>query len=264
MYFMDAIRVLIRRWYVVVAGLLVMCVAAGAAILLVPTNYQASGEMLFLLPAAASGKTTPTNPYLNVQPGLTLAATLVAGTLSTKDTARDMVAHGYRAKYSVSVVPGTGPLIGITTEDTDPAAALATRNELTRRIEAELLRLQNNESVPLQQVMVARPYSVTSQAEVLSGSKIRVLAVIAALGIILTTIIAFGVDRSRLQTSRSVARTQGIDDRVDDGSPPVPAEAEADTPDTSQAPAASSGTRGAAGGRRGLIGVPAPTPHRPT
>ena len=50
---------------------------------------------MLLLPADATGAATPTNPFLNLQPGLTITASLIAGAVSTKETQRDMVATGF-------------------------------------------------------------------------------------------------------------------------------------------------------------------------
>ena len=41
MYFQDAIKVLVRRWYIVLAGALVTIGVAVGALFLVPTEYQA-------------------------------------------------------------------------------------------------------------------------------------------------------------------------------------------------------------------------------
>src|SRR5690349_6583567 len=102
MYFKDFIAVLLRRWRVVLVGAIVTMLAGIGAIFVVPTNYQATGQMLLLLPPQAAG-TTPINPYLNLDPGLTVAASLIAATVSSDATQKEMEAAGFRSKYSIAL-----------------------------------------------------------------------------------------------------------------------------------------------------------------
>jgi hypothetical protein len=194
-YFSDAVRVLLRRWRIVLLGALLMAGAGAAALVLVPTNQQASGQVLLLPPSEPVLEGSRVNPYLNLPSGLTFTASLLAGAVSTPDAQREMKAAGFASGYSVSVVPGTGPLLVITVKDTDQRAALATRDELIRRIEDELAVIQAKEDVPDGQIIVARRFGVSAQAEVIAGARIRAVAVILALGVVLTAVATFSVDR---------------------------------------------------------------------
>ena len=55
MYLVDALNVMVRRWYVVLAGVVFLAAGAALVIKFVPTTYQASGQMVLLLPPGASG-----------------------------------------------------------------------------------------------------------------------------------------------------------------------------------------------------------------
>ena len=169
--------------------------AAVGVIGVVPTEYQATGQLILLLPADATGPTTPTNPYLNLPSELTTTASLLAGTLMTKDSERDLVAQGFKSEYDVAVVLGAGPLLIVTTRDTDQEQALATRDEVMGRLESELERIQAEVNVPERQLISASPSSVGSVAEALPGSKIRALAVVGGVGVTLILLIAFLRDR---------------------------------------------------------------------
>lgn len=205
MYFSDAVKVLVRRWVVLVIGLGLTALIGGVAITLVSTNHQASGEVLLLPPSEPVPDGGRFNPYLNLPSGVTFTASLVAGTVTSRDSQRDMSDNGFKSAYSVAVVPGSGPLILITVEDTDPAVALATRDELIRRIGAELARIQEVEDVPTDQLIVARNFGVSAKAEVLAGSRIRALAMVVALGTVLTAIAVFAVERRAAATARGAA-----------------------------------------------------------
>jgi capsular polysaccharide biosynthesis protein len=192
---MDALNLLMRRRLPILIGVVCILGASLAALKIVPTNYEASGQVLLLPPAEPVLEGSRVNPYLNLPQGLVFTAGLLASTVSTPDAQREMAADGFSTGYSVSVAPGTGPLIVITVENTDPAAALATRNELITRLNEELDAIQVKEAVPDTQIIVARQFSVSARAEVLAGSKIKAIAVILALGIVLTAIAVFAIDR---------------------------------------------------------------------
>jgi capsular polysaccharide biosynthesis protein len=220
LYFSDAIAVVVRRWYVVVVAAVVMIAGAAVVIAVVPTEYQASGQVLLLPPAESAVGADRINPYLNLPNGVTFTATLLASGAMQRSVARDLVEGGFESAYSVSVVPGTGPLIVISVKDTDGAAALALRDELIVRIESELTRIQQEESVPDSQQIVARRFNSSSVAEVLAGSKIRALGALLALGTVTTAVVLFGFDRWR--TRRRGRRTRPPDTNSLDEQGPDP------------------------------------------
>jgi hypothetical protein len=205
-YFLDALSVLMRRWYVVLLGTILVATASVAAMSWVPTSYQASGQVLLILPSEASGADTPTNPYLNLQDGMTTTASLVAGTLATRDTARDLARNGFRSEYAIALQPDTGPLLVITATDTDPQAALATRDEVIRQVDVRLDRMQSNLGIPDRLLISGMPTAVGERAEVLPGSKVRALAAIVAGGMTLTLLLTFAFDRLRGQRRRESSK----------------------------------------------------------
>ena len=211
MYMIDALSVLARRWYVVLAGVAVLAGGAAAVVAYVPTSYQSSGQMLFLLPPGASGTEKPVNPYLNLQDGLTTAASLVSGAASTKDVEMEMKEQGFDAEYAVAVVPGTGPLITITAKDSNAALATSTRDAMMAWIDVELQRIQEEVDVPQAQYISATRSSVSSTAEALPGSKIRALAALGAVVGLLTLALTFGLDRMLLRrASRRAASPPAV------------------------------------------------------
>lgn len=195
MYFLDALKVLLRRWYVVVLGMAIVGGLCVLTIRTVPTQYQASGQMIMLLPPTATGVETPSNPYLNLQPGLTTTAGLITGTVMSKDSARALSKEGFTSEYAVGLVPDNGPLLLITATDIDPAAAVATRDAVMEMLDQELARIQRNASVPGRQLITASPSNVGTHAEALPGSKMRALVAVFALGVVITVVLAFVVDR---------------------------------------------------------------------
>lgn len=202
MYFVDVLKVLARQWVVLAVGALVLAAGAVGVLRAVPTAHQATGQLILLLPAEASGLATPTNPYLNLPDEMTTTASILAGSMMTKDTERDLASQGFTSEYDVTVVPGAGPIILITAKDTDPSAGLETRDELISRLEAELAKIQEAVDVPERQLIRATPSSVGQVAEALPGNKIRALAVLVGVVGTLTCLVAFLRDRRRERVPR--------------------------------------------------------------
>lgn len=221
MYFMDAVRLLMRRWYVAVIGLVLVLGGAVYVVKALPTHYQASGEMLFLLPPDATGRATPSNPYINLVPGLTTTASLLATEAMTKDVADQLAEEGFTTEYSVALVPSTGPLLTISTQDVDPDRAVAMRDRVMKWIRDRLDQRQKAVTVPASQAIYTEDTNVGKGAEVVPGNKIRALAGVGGAGGILTLIAAFVIDKllSRRKVVRELKLAKVDDDDEKDARP---------------------------------------------
>ena len=194
MYFVDVIKVLLRRWYVVLVGMLLVAGALVYAIKEVPTQYQATGQVLILLPPKATGPNTPTNPYMNLAPGLVTTATLIAEQLNNTTNHAAVKDAGFTSEYALGVVPDTGPLLVITAKDTNAREADQTMEEVVTRVGAQLDRMQANLEIPENQYMHTRRNDTNAGAQALPGSKIRAAGVLGGGGIVLTVVCAFLLD----------------------------------------------------------------------
>ncbi len=190
---------IVRRWYLAVFWLAAVVFGVVALFVAVPTQYQASGQLLLLPPAQPLVEGERRNTYLFLPDGLVLTAILVANTVNTPDVARELTDEGFKSTYTVGVVPGTGPLITITVKDVDPRQALALRDEMLDRLEAEIDRIQAAEDVPTGQLMEPRRFSASTRAEELAGSRIRALIGIVAAGVVLGGLSITEVDRRLLR-----------------------------------------------------------------
>jgi hypothetical protein len=199
MYLLAAARLLMRRWLICLAGLVATVSACFFVSGEVAIDHQATSQMLFILPPAATGEEHPTNPYLNLPEGLTTTAGLVAGNLSTKDSQRQLAAGGATADYTIAQVQGAGPLLAITAIADDPAVALATRDALMDRVDEQLAAMQQEAEVPRDQVMRATRSSVSQDAEPLPGGRYRAVGGTAALALVLVGLLALLVDRMELR-----------------------------------------------------------------
>jgi capsular polysaccharide biosynthesis protein len=218
MYFMDAVRLMTRRWYVAAIGLVLVAGGVAYTMKTLPTQYQASGEMLFLLPPDSTGHATPSNPYINLVPGLTTTASLIATEAMTKDVTAQLAQEGFVSEYSVALVPSTGPLLTISTKDTDPARAVAMRDRVMKWLRDRLDQRQRAVSVPASQSIYTEDTNVGKGAEIVPGNKIRALAGVGAAGGIVTLVAAFVVDKilSRRRTVRELKLAKVEEDEDDE------------------------------------------------
>lgn len=187
---------IVQRWYLVLFWAVVLALGVAAVFVAVPTQYQATGQLLILPPAQTLGEGEQRrNTYLLLPDGNVLTAILVADTVNQPDVARELIDDGFTSTYTVGVVPGTGPLITITVKDVDPLQALALRDEILDRLEAELDRIQTAEDVPTSQLMEARRFNTSSQAEELTGSRIRAVIAVVVASVVLAALSITAVDR---------------------------------------------------------------------
>ncbi len=194
-YLTDVLGMLRRRWLVVLVALLLIGGGVGVTYLKAPTSYQATGQLLLLLPPQASGSDAPTNPYLNLHPGLDTAAALIASTMNTPESQRSVAAGGHTAQYDIALSPDSGPLLVITTEAADPQQAIATRDEVINRLQVELARIQAEENAPKRQLIHTRTNGTFNEAEVLTGDRTRAVAAVGAAGLLLTLMVVVAWDR---------------------------------------------------------------------
>ncbi|WP_158647892.1 hypothetical protein [Nocardioides houyundeii] len=207
MDFVDALRVLGRRWIVVCLGLLLTAGAGFYAITVVATEYQARAQYVLLLPSSSTGSNNPTNPYTNLNTGLIFAASLIASDLSTKTVARELVEEDFKSEFSIALGTSGGPALDVIVKGTDRDDVLETRDELLRRFDDELGSLQRIPGIPQSQLIFSRTNAVDPVAEAVPGAKRKALMLIAAIGLVLTLIAAFTIDGLSRRRSRRTGET---------------------------------------------------------
>ncbi|MFN0030068.1 MAG: Wzz/FepE/Etk N-terminal domain-containing protein [Acidimicrobiales bacterium] len=195
MYLSDTLRVLARRWWLVALGAIATIAAVGYTLVTVPTEYQADAQVLLLPPPQPPVGSNRSNPYLEVQHGLVLLASLVAADMKVPELKDQFVSEGVLSDFSIIVYPDSGPIITILTEDTDQGAAVRTRDRLATEITGRIAARQLAEDVADRwtidsTVVGAEPYST-----VRPGARIKALALVMLLGVAATLSLVFVVER---------------------------------------------------------------------
>src|SRR5690606_17825786 len=143
----SALRVLLRRWLIILIGI-VLTLGAGAYLYkTAEPQYQASGSMLMLLPNNARGPENVGSPFLYLPNGLSVLARLVTGASSSREFRQEMAAQGLNSTFQVGVDTQT-PIMTITVEGPDPDNVIRTRDWLIGALNDELLRVQQEEGTP--------------------------------------------------------------------------------------------------------------------
>lgn len=202
----SAVKVLLRRWIVVLLGLLVTVAGAGYLYLTAPPSYTAGARMLLLLPPNARGAEAVGSPFLYLPDGLNVIGRLVSVSATTREFRTAMAAEGLRSSYQVTVDP-QNPIVVIAVEGTDPDDVLATRDWMVEALQRELLDVQVEEGAPEAQIAHARVFAAEERAVEQGNPRLREVLGVLGVGGIVTLLAAFGIDRllQRRSARRAVA-----------------------------------------------------------
>jgi hypothetical protein len=146
MFFAELGQVLLRRWYLLLVGLLFAGAAGSATFQSVPPAFTATAEVLLLPP----GPSVPEdgNPYLSLS-GLSPAGDVLARALSDPKSADEVAAAGGRGQYTVALDGDSpAPLVFVSAEAETAKDALATRDLVLQRLPAMLRQIQAAANVP--------------------------------------------------------------------------------------------------------------------
>ncbi|TQL42020.1 hypothetical protein FB562_2610 [Homoserinimonas aerilata] len=156
MNFSDTLRGLLRRWYIVVPGLLAAAAIAIGAWFAIPPGYNRSATQL-LLPGANSIP-EGANPYLFLG-GLAPAADVLVRAIGSENVVNDMAEKHPGVEIAISRDTTTaGPIILITVTADSDAAAEEVLTLLVERTATVLEDFQTSERIPADNRMSVIPH----------------------------------------------------------------------------------------------------------
>lgn len=208
----DVLRALGRRWYVLVAGLLITVGLAVGAYRVTPPNYTASGLILLLPSKTAIGPGG--NPFLALS-DLDQPAGILVAYFSGSSAQAQVKAQAPTAQYQVLInTSARGPIIEVDVTDKSSAGALKALDYVTEQVPVVLNRLQAQVSAPPDAIITSMPLTIDSKAKADYSGTIRIVIAAVVIGLLLTGIIAFALDG--LLASRR-ARRQARQEHDDTG-----------------------------------------------
>ncbi|AZZ42248.1 hypothetical protein C0Z11_08060 [Acidipropionibacterium jensenii] len=197
----QTLRGLLRRWYILVVGLVVaIAVAAGVWSAVPPTYTRTSTQIL--LPGSGmipSGS----NPYLFVG-GLAPAADIIVRGLGSKNVIEEVVQG--RAGTTVQVARDqttSGPVILITVESTSDRDAAAVLSAMNQRTASLLDSLQAEESIPERRRISVVAVSVDKRGTAEQKQRLMMTGASGAAVLALSVLVASFVDGAVLRRRRA-------------------------------------------------------------
>ncbi|MEU6554451.1 chain length determinant protein [Streptomyces sp. NPDC046915] len=193
----EIFRVMRRRWYVLLPGLLLTAGLIVGVTVLVPVNYQSQSTVV-LLNSQKATRAYDGNPFLSTQTSLTGMADSLARNLNSDDSLRDLKSRGAKGTFQAKLADNAqGPLLWLTVTGTDKASVLASDKILTEYARERLDQFQKQQSVA-RQAMIRMSTIVPPQNPVAqTKTRLEYMIMAGALGLVLTLVAAFYIEARR-------------------------------------------------------------------
>ncbi|MFJ9903346.1 Wzz/FepE/Etk N-terminal domain-containing protein [Streptomyces sp. NPDC101152] len=193
----EIFRVMRRRWYVLLPGLLVTAGLTVAVAMVVPVKYQSQSTVVLLNSQKATVAYNG-NPFLSSQTSLTGMADSLARNLNSDDSLRDLKARGATGTFASKLADNAqGPLLWLTVTGTDRAAVLSSDKILTSYAKERLQEFQQQQSVApkamIRMQTIVPPQNPVAQTK----TRIEYLAMAGVLGLVLSLVAVFYVEARR-------------------------------------------------------------------
>lgn len=145
MRFVDTLRSLLRRWYIVLTGVAVTVALAFLAYGVIPVTYQAEGRVLLMPPQ----RTVPPNgnPYMFLG-GMSQALDVLVAKAGAEDVVKPIMDASPGSTYTVATDPTTSaPVVLITVTAKDARSAMTVLSRAMATIGNSLQAMQDQESL---------------------------------------------------------------------------------------------------------------------
>ncbi|MFF9840011.1 chain length determinant protein [Streptomyces sp. NPDC013740] len=212
----EIFRVMCRRWYVLVPGLLLTAGLTVGAWLFVPTSYESQSTVALL--NSRKGAAADGNPFLSMEPSLTGMADSLARNVNSDASVADLKAKGLTEKYEAKIADNAqGPLLWLTVTGDDPDAVLRANKTLMAYTAERLKELQADQKVEPDSMIRLTTIVPPQDPEAKLKSKVQYLVMAAGLGFVLSLVATFFVEARR----RHAAQAKQAEP-VGDVEPPAP------------------------------------------
>ncbi|MEU2392331.1 chain length determinant protein [Streptomyces sp. NPDC007369] len=190
-------RVMRRRWYVLLPGLLITAALTTGVYLLVPVEYR-SQSTVTLLNSKKATVAFDGNPFLSTQASLTGMADGLARNLNSDDSKAGLRAQGLTGAYEAKIADNAqGPFMWLTVTGTNPAAVLESDRILTAYAEKRLQEFQAQQQVAPEALIRMATIVPPQKPEPQTKSRLQYLVMAGALGFVLSLVATFFVEARR-------------------------------------------------------------------
>ncbi|SCD34203.1 hypothetical protein GA0115240_10312 [Streptomyces sp. DvalAA-14] len=190
----EICRVMGRRWYVLVPGLLLTAVLTAGAYLAVPVAYQSQSTVM-LLNSQKATVAFDGNPFLSTQTSLTGMADSLARNLNSDASIADLRHQGASGTSAAKIADNAqGPLMWLTVTGTDQAAVLKSDKLFTAYAKKRLEEFQVQQAVA-DQAMIRMTTIVPPQNPVAqTKTRLEYLVLAALAGLVVSMVATFYVE----------------------------------------------------------------------
>lgn len=207
MRFADTLRGLLRRWYIVLPGLIITASIVVGVWFAIPPGYYRSATQL-LIPGVGN-MPEGANPYLFLG-GLAPAADVLVRAIGSENVLDEMSEEHPGVEITIRRDTTTaGPIILISVTASSDADAEAVLEQLVDRTATVLEDFQRAERVPTGSRMTVIPITVDNQSELQERSRMLGATGAAIGGIVLTLFIAGLVDGFGQRERREASELSG-------------------------------------------------------
>jgi len=195
---LTAFRIILRRWHVVVSGLILTAVVAVIVMQSISPTFQARGTALVVTPQAPTEGTTPSiisqNPFARFDASTTVLAGVVAQLMSDIEVRENLHEQGAKADYIVAQENENAPILTVLVEDKDEDYAMESASTVLASINEELDDRQADAGAPeasrIRSMVISEPTRTTR----LVAAKVRAGFATGLLGAAASISMAFVVE----------------------------------------------------------------------
>jgi len=207
MYLRDLKASLLRRWYLVVLGLLLTAGLCAAAYKVVPATYQAEASVVLLPPSISVVEGG--NPYLYLG-GLGQALDVLTRALQSDNAQKPITeAHPDATYTALPDRTTTGPILLVTVEGPTSEETLATLQAILDSVPPALANLQEQLAIPAGSRITSMNLAVDDEPTKIQKDRTRALLAAAAVGLVGTILLTGLLDG--LLTSRRTRKQDALD-----------------------------------------------------
>ncbi|MEU1476572.1 Wzz/FepE/Etk N-terminal domain-containing protein [Streptomyces sp. NPDC005760] len=193
----EIFRVMRRRWYVLLPGLLLTIGLTVAVALTVPVTYQSQSTVV-LLNSEKATKAYDGNPFLSTQTSLTGMADSLARNLNSDASLRELKSRGATGTFEAKLADNAqGPLMWLTVTGTDKKAVLKSDRILTSYADERLVQFQKQQSVTtnamIRMTTIVAPQNPAAQTK----TRLEYMVMAGGLGLVLSLVATFYAEARR-------------------------------------------------------------------
>lgn len=210
MFFAEFPQILLRRWYLVVAGVVAAVVTAGFTFATVSPGYDSRAELLLLPPKTSVPPGG--NPYLALG-GLEATSGVLSAALMSQTSEAELKRAGASGEYTVGLdQTSPAPLLLVEVTSDSSAKSMEMMRLILRRIPPTLVQIQRSAEVPSTAYITSTPVSVSEKPTVKRKGQLRIVMMasvaILALVLLLTAAIDALLIRRRFKRSEAALPVQ--------------------------------------------------------